>query len=110
MTVNDLYGTQVYGPADLADILAEHRGLTFAEHESYYRGVYYLADASPYRVEVQPNAIPGDDGQGDLYDPDHPQTRTLVLVTGPHREPAVDVGLATINALELLQPKELNTG
>ena len=105
MSVNDVYGTRMHSPGELAGILAEHLGLTFAERESYYRGVYYRADAPPYRIEVQPNAIPGDDGQDDLYDPDRPQAQALLLVTRAHRAPALDARLNTINGLELLNRK-----
>jgi len=57
--------------AELAQLVADQLGLTFVEHHSYYRGLYFVADAQPYRIEIQPNAIPGDHGQDDLY---HPST------------------------------------
>lgn len=31
------------------------------------------------RIEIQPNAIPGDDGQDDLHTPEHPAVRVLLL-------------------------------
>jgi hypothetical protein len=104
MTVHDTYGT-THTPAELARIVADRLGLTFAERESDFLGIYYRADAPPYRISVQPNAIPGDDGQDDLYEPDHPQAQTLLLVSGPHRAPALDARLNAIDALELLQEK-----
>lgn len=103
MTIHDTYGTGAHTAAELARIVADRLGLTFAEHDSYYRGSYYSTEAPPYLIEVQPNAIPGDDGQDDLYDPEHPQSQTLLLVTGPHRAPILDARLNAINALELLQ-------
>jgi hypothetical protein len=33
---------------------------------------------SPYRIEVQPNAILGGDRQADVYDPGHPRTGSRV--------------------------------
>ena len=58
MTVHDTYGSSVHTAAELPGIVAERLGLTFAERESDYLGVYYHADAAPYLIEVQPNAIP----------------------------------------------------
>ena len=71
MTVHDTYGGSVHTAAELAGIVAERLGLTFAERESDYLGVYYHADAAPYLIEVQPNVIPGDDDQHHLYEPEH---------------------------------------
>jgi hypothetical protein len=93
MTIYDTYGTSIYTAAKLAHIAADRLGLTFTERESDYRGIYYRADVPPYQIEVQPNVIPADDGQDDLYTPDHPQTQTLLLVTGVHRAPALDASL-----------------
>jgi hypothetical protein len=103
MTIHDTYGTSAHTAAELARIVADRLGLTFAARDSYYRGIYYRADAPPYLIEVQPNAIPGEDGQDDLYDSDHPHAQTLMLVTGPHRAPALDASLNTLEALERLK-------
>ncbi|WP_155369079.1 hypothetical protein [Catellatospora vulcania] len=102
MVVHDTYGTRTHTPADLARIIADHLDLTLVERDSYYRGSYFLADAPPYELEVQPNAIPGDDDENDLYDPDHPEARTLLLVTGPHRDTTLDAALSSVDALVLL--------
>jgi hypothetical protein len=102
MTVSNTYGTPAHTADELARIIADQLGLTFAEHDSYYRGSYFLADAPPYRIEIQPNAIPGDDGHEDLYDPEHPEARTLLLVTGPQRATSLDASLDSVDALVLL--------
>ena len=52
MTVHDTYGTRAHTASELARIVADHLGLTFTEHDSYYRGSYFLGDALPYRIEV----------------------------------------------------------
>lgn len=57
--IYDTYGTSVHTAAELAGLVADRLGLTFAEHDSYYRGIYhrsiyYRADAPPYEIEVQP--------------------------------------------------------
>jgi hypothetical protein len=103
MTIHGTYGTSTHSAAELARITADRLGLTFDERESDYRGTYYRAEAGPYQIEVQPNAIPGDDDQDDLYAPDHPKAQTLVLVTGSHRAPALDAGLNGIDTLQLLE-------
>src|SRR5262245_35770888 len=103
MTIYDTYGTSIHTPAELARLVADRLGLAFIEHESDFRGIYYRGSAPPYRIDVQPNAIPGDDDRDDLHDPDHPPARTLLLVTGPHRAPALDASLNAIDTLELLQ-------
>jgi hypothetical protein len=69
MIIYDTYGTSIYTAAKLARIAADRLGLTFTERESDYRGIYYRADVPPYQIEVQPNVIPADDGQDDLYTP-----------------------------------------
>jgi hypothetical protein len=102
MTVYDTYGTSTHTVAELAQLVADRLGLSFVEHDSYYRGIYFRADIPPYRIEVQPNAIPGDDGQDDLYDSKHPETQTLLLVTGPDRDSALNADLNSIDTLVLL--------
>ncbi|WP_405863550.1 hypothetical protein [Streptomyces sp. NBC_00005] len=36
----------------------------FTERDSDYRGVYHLATSLNGRIEIQPNAIPGDGSRG----------------------------------------------
>lgn len=102
MTVYDTYGTSTHTAVELAQLVADQLSLSFVEHDSYYRGVYLIADAAPYSIEVQPNAIPGDDDQDDLYDPEHPEIQTLLLVIGPDRDSAINAELNSIDALVLL--------
>jgi hypothetical protein len=102
MTIYDTYGPSTHTVVELAQLLADQLGLSFVERVSYYRGVYLIADAAPYRIEVQPNAIPGDDDQDDLYDPEHPEIQTLLLVTGPDRDNALNADLNSIDSLVLL--------
>jgi len=106
MTVYDTYGTSTRTVVELAQLLADQLGLSFVEQDSDYRGVYFIADAGPYRIEVQPNTIPGDDDQDDLYDPAHPEIQTLLLVTGPDRDNALNANLNSINALVLLARRQ----
>jgi hypothetical protein len=37
---------------ELAELVADLLGLSFVERDSCYRGVYFLAEAAPYRIEV----------------------------------------------------------
>lgn len=81
MTVYDTYGTNSYTAKELAGLLADRFDATFAERESDYLGVYFLATlADTTRLQVQPNAIPGDDGEDDLYDSEHPDVSVLLLI------------------------------
>jgi hypothetical protein len=98
MTIHDTYGTSTHTVVELAQLLADQLGLSFVEHDSDYRGVYLIADTAPYRIEVQPNAIPGDHEQDDLYDPEHPEIQALLLVTGPDRDNALNADLNSIDA------------
>ncbi|WP_181801129.1 hypothetical protein [Streptomyces shenzhenensis] len=69
----------------LVRLVGDRLGLVFTEHYSDYRGVYYLAGIPNGRIEIQPNPVPGD---GDLYVPEHPAGRVLLLTT-----PAPDLAL-----------------
>ena len=56
-------------------------GITFREYESFHFGVHFratLADGS--EIKVQPNAIPGDDGQDDLLEEAHSDLPLLVYL------------------------------
>ena len=52
MTVHDTYGTSTHTVVELAELVADLLGLSFVERDSCYRGVYFLAEAAPYRIEV----------------------------------------------------------
>ncbi len=84
MTVSDTYGTNSYTAKELAGLLADRLDVTFTERESDYLGVYFLATlADTIRLQIQPNAIPGDDGEDDLYDDEYPDMSALLLITSP---------------------------
>ncbi|NUP24778.1 MAG: hypothetical protein HOZ81_53740 [Streptomyces sp.] len=45
MTIHDTYGTKTHTVRELAGLLAPLLNLTFAEHDSYFRGEYLKAEA-----------------------------------------------------------------
>jgi hypothetical protein len=98
-----VYGTRAHTAAELAGRLSDRSGLVFEEHDSDFRGRYFVAETAFGRVEAQPNAIPGDDGQDDLYDDAHPDVRTLLLITGTIAN-TLDAALDSIDGLILLEP------
>ncbi|MFD0059631.1 hypothetical protein [Streptomyces sp. NPDC056690] len=73
--------------------------MVFTERESDYQGVYHLAQGTYGRIEIQPNAIPGDDGQDDLYTTEHQAVRVLLLTNTPASEPTQHTRLGTIQGL-----------
>jgi hypothetical protein len=98
-----LYGTRTHEPGELARMITERLGVRFTERESYYRGIYLVARLGEARIEIQPNTIPGDDDQCDLYTDKRPDTPLLVLVTGPDQDGALSTGLAAIEGLAVLE-------
>ncbi|MFI8185959.1 hypothetical protein ACIF70_36385 [Actinacidiphila glaucinigra] len=94
------YGTNSYTANELSSLLAHRLAARFTERESDYRGVYFLATlADTTRLEVQPNAIPGDDGEDDLYEDEYPDVSVLVLVTSPAVDEAFSDELSAIEGL-----------
>ncbi|MGQ4365808.1 hypothetical protein [Streptomyces sp. SAS_272] len=88
MTVSDTYGTNTYTARELSTLLADHFGVAFTERESFYLGIYFLATlADTTRIQIQPNSIPGDDGERDLYRDEYPNVSVLLLVTTPDSVP-----------------------
>ncbi|GAA3776479.1 hypothetical protein [Streptomyces chiangmaiensis] len=101
-TVFDTYGTNAYTARDLSDLLADRLDVIFAERESDYRGVYFLATlADMTRLQVQPNDIPGDDGD-DLYEGANPDMSVLFLVTSPAAARPLDDELSAVEGLTRL--------
>lgn len=104
MTVTATYGTNTYAAQQLADLLTERLPATSAERESDYFGSYFLATlANATRIKVQPNAVPGDDGEGDLLEDDHPEVSVLLLVTTPAEAQLLDTELAAVSGLTQLR-------
>jgi hypothetical protein len=104
MTVTDTYGTNTYTAQHLADLLAKRLPAVFAERESDYFGVYFLATlADTTRIKVQPNAIPGDDGEDDLLEDDYPDVSVLLIVTAPAGAQLLNTELAAIYGLTQLR-------
>ncbi|MFF8315175.1 hypothetical protein [Streptomyces lydicus] len=99
MTDYDVYGTRTHTASELARLLAGHLGLPFTERDSYYRGVYHVADGVHGRIEVQPNALPGDAGQDDLWWPEHPTVQVLLEITTPHPDPTLHRRLGSLTGL-----------
>jgi hypothetical protein len=103
MTVFDTYGTNAYTTQELSDLLADRLGVAFTERDSSYLGAYFLATLTDTtRIQVQPNAIPGDYGEDDLYEDEHPDMSVLLLMTTPDRAPH-EVDLSDIEELTRLR-------
>ncbi|MFF1569927.1 hypothetical protein ACFVY1_42165 [Streptomyces sp. NPDC058293] len=104
MTVSDTYGTNSYTAKELASLLADRLDVTFTERESDYLGVYFLATlADTTRLQIQPNAIPGDDGEDDLYDDEHPDVSVLLLITSPAAAEPLSDELSAVGELARLR-------
>ncbi|MFF6793683.1 hypothetical protein ACFY9C_31970 [Streptomyces filamentosus] len=104
MTVSDIYGTNSSTAEELAGLLADRLDVTFTERESDYLGVYFLATlADTTRLQIQPNAIPGDDEEDDLYDDEHPDVSALVLVTSRTAAEPLSDELSAVGGLTRLR-------
>ncbi|MFF4155182.1 hypothetical protein ACFYZU_33865 [Streptomyces sp. NPDC001651] len=104
MTVSDTYGTNSYTTKELAGLLADRLHVTFTERESDHLGVYSLATlADMTRLQIQPNTIPGDDGEDDLYDDEHPDVSVLLLITSPAAAEPVADELSAVGELTRLR-------
>ncbi|MCZ9349204.1 hypothetical protein NGM36_29095 [Streptomyces mutabilis] len=99
MTDHHTYGTSTHTAGELARLVGDRLGLVFTERDSDYRGVYHLADIPNGRIEIQPNPIPGNDEEGDLYAPEHPAAQVLLLATTPASDPALRTRLNSIEGL-----------
>ena len=107
MTVFDTYGTNTHTARQLSDLLADRLGLDFTKRESSYLGFYFLATLTDTTsIQVQPNAVPGDDGEVDLYMDEHPDMFTLLLVTAPNTGQSYEVDLSLIEGLTRLESME----
>lgn len=89
--------------SELVRLASSCLGLAFTECDSYYRGTCHRADSPDSEIEIQPNPIPGDDGEDDLYATEHPTVQVLLLTTTPAPNPALRAQLAAIEGLAHLQ-------
>jgi hypothetical protein len=99
MTEYAAYGTNAQTTSELVRLVSDLLELTFTERESDYRGTYDIAKSAWGRIEIQPNAIPGDDGQDDLYAPEHPSVQVLLLTATPSPDPTLHRRLSSIEGL-----------
>ncbi|MFE5894709.1 hypothetical protein ACFQ6E_38005 [Streptomyces sp. NPDC056462] len=93
------YGTSTHTADLLVRLVGDCLGLVFSERGSDYRGVYHLAGIPNGRTEIQPNAIPGDDGEDDLYAPEQPAAQVLLLTITSTPDPALQARLGSIEGL-----------
>ncbi|MER6092563.1 hypothetical protein [Streptomyces bluensis] len=103
MTEYDAYGTNAHTTSEVIRLVTDLLEVTFTERESDYRGTYDIADGPRGRIEIQPNAIPGDDGQDELYAPKHPSVQVLLLTATPSPDPALHRLLSSIEGLSHLE-------
>ncbi|MFI6341013.1 hypothetical protein [Streptomyces sp. NPDC050535] len=96
MTDYDTYGTSTHTMSELVRLVTGHLDVVFTERESFYRGVYHLAQGTYGCIEIQPNAIPGDD---DLYTSEHPAVQVLLLTETPAPEPTLHTRLGAVQGL-----------
>ncbi|MFG3323577.1 hypothetical protein ACGF3J_36540 [Streptomyces sp. NPDC048171] len=67
-------------------------------------GVCFLTTlADTTRLQVQPNAIAGDDGEDDLYDDEHPDMPVLLLITSPAAAEPLSDELSAVGETTRLQ-------
>lgn len=98
MTDHHTYGTSTRTADELARLVSDRLGLVLTERDSDYRGAHHLAGGPNGRIEIQPNP-PGDDGEDDLYAPEHPSAQVLLLTTTPTPDPALHARLSSLEGL-----------
>ncbi|KOU60216.1 hypothetical protein ADK57_31210 [Streptomyces sp. MMG1533] len=99
MTDHHTYGTSTHTADELVRLVSDRLGLVFTKRESDYRGVYHLADSLDGEIAIQPNPIPGDDGEDDLYLPEHPEARVILLTTTEALDPGPQMRLGAVEGL-----------
>ncbi|WP_156725791.1 hypothetical protein [Streptomyces apocyni] len=105
MTDHHTYGTSTHTADELVRLVSDRLGLVFTARDSDYRGVYHLASTPNGRTEIQPNSIPGDDGEDDFYAPEHPATQVLLLTSTSTPDLALRARLGSIQGLIHLHHK-----
>ncbi|MET8566398.1 hypothetical protein ABZV75_39750 [Streptomyces flaveolus] len=88
--------------SELVRLVGDRLGLVFTERDSDYRSVYHLAGTCHEQIEIQPNPIPSEDEENDLYAPRHPSVPVLLLTTTPSPSPGLQARLHSIEGLTLL--------
>lgn len=76
-----VHATGAYSADELVSLLSDRLGLVFTERDSFFLGVHHVAALPGGRITIQPNAIPGDDGEDDRYAEEHPADWVLLLTT-----------------------------
>ncbi|WP_338703385.1 hypothetical protein V2W30_39265 [Streptomyces sp. Q6] len=99
MSDHHTYGTSTHTADELARLVGDRLRLVFTERDSYYRGIYHLVGSPNRRIEIQTNLIPGDEGEDDLYAPEHPSAQVLLLTTTPIPDPALRACLDSLEGL-----------
>lgn len=107
MTAFATYGTSTHTVNELAQLITGSLGTVFTEHDSYFRGIYLIAETSTHTIEIQPNSIPGDNGEDDLYEETYPTIPTLLLVTAEAPDTTVNTSLDSIDGLHKLTEEAL---
>ncbi len=99
MTDFHTYGTSTHTADELVRLVSDRFGWRFTERESDHLGVYHLADNHDGRIEIQPNLIPGDDGEDELYVLEHPEVRVLLTTATANPDPSLQVHLGAVEGL-----------
>lgn len=107
MTDYDTYGTSSHTADELVRLVGGRLGLVFTKHDSYLRGICHRAESPDGEIEIQPNSIPGDDGEGVLYAAEHPTAQVLLLTLTPAAVPDLRVQLDSIEGLVHLKHEAL---
>ncbi|MEU3853530.1 hypothetical protein [Streptomyces sp. NPDC029554] len=93
------HGTGDHAPEELASLVGARLGLVFSARDSDFLGAYHLAAFPGGQIRVQPNRIPGDDGEDDLHAEDLPADWVLLLTTTAAGGAALAARLDAIDGL-----------
>jgi hypothetical protein len=102
MKTFDLYGSPNLTADELCAAVGTVLAASFVEHDSSFRGRYFLADGVP-RLEVQPNQVPGDDGELEPMEPEFVDYPMLLYVQGSDYPDEIRDRLAGIAGLAFLR-------
>ncbi|MFF8673953.1 hypothetical protein [Streptomyces sp. NPDC015242] len=93
------HGTGAHAPDDLASLVGTRLGLVFAARDSSFLGAYHLATFPGGQMRIQPNRIPGEDGEDDLYTEELPADWVLLLTTTDAEDAALAARLDALDGL-----------